>query len=236
MEEGTMESIQIEYLNLLNLMYAFKIVRNMEKFLEENAHAPDGTQPILTRETMTYAISLSISCVCLHANNNFLKSRASAAYERAMSDLKCRSDDTWHTLLQDVLVWYIKLLTNSEGPAPLAPTLTRKEIIEHDTTRKEARAAAAAAAAAAADGGSDSCGDGGGGDDASGHMVMRTRPPSRPPRRRPAAPRRARRQRRPRRGERRSEPFVGHLFPRHHCHDGAWNKPILVNNTRVRIE
>ena len=57
MEEGTMESIQIEYLNLINLMYAS---RNMEKFLEENAHAPDGshrTQPILTRETMTNTLS-----------------------------------------------------------------------------------------------------------------------------------------------------------------------------------
>ena len=55
-----MESIQIEYLNLINLMYAFKNVRNMEKFLEENAHAPDGshrTQLILTRETMTYTLS-----------------------------------------------------------------------------------------------------------------------------------------------------------------------------------
>ncbi len=87
MEEGTMESIQIKYLNLINLMHAFKNVRNMEKFLEENAHEPDGshrTQPILTRETMTYTLSLSISCVCLHANNNLLKGRASAAYERAM--------------------------------------------------------------------------------------------------------------------------------------------------------
>ncbi len=37
MEEGTMESIQIKYLNLINLMYAFKNVRNMENFLEENA-------------------------------------------------------------------------------------------------------------------------------------------------------------------------------------------------------
>ncbi len=46
-----MESIQIEYLNLINLMYAFKNVRNMEKFLEENAHAPDGTQLILIRES-----------------------------------------------------------------------------------------------------------------------------------------------------------------------------------------
>jgi hypothetical protein len=60
MEEGTMESIQIEYLNLINLMYAS---RNMEKFLDENAHAPDGshrTQPILTRETMTYTLSFHL--------------------------------------------------------------------------------------------------------------------------------------------------------------------------------
>jgi hypothetical protein len=33
------------------LLYAFNNVRIMEKFLEENARAPDGTQPILARET-----------------------------------------------------------------------------------------------------------------------------------------------------------------------------------------
>ncbi len=242
MEEGTMESIQIEYLNSINLMYAFKNVRNMEKLLEENAHAPDGshrTQPILTRETMAYTLSLSISCVCLHANNNLLKGRAAAAYERAMSDLECTSDDMWQTLLRDVLVRYVKLLTNPEGPALSAPMLTRKEIIEHDTIRKAARAATFAAAAAAAAAllmaaataaatvAATTTHQG---------MVTRTRPPSLPPRRRPAAPRRARCQRRPRRGERRSEPFVGSLIPRHNCHGGAWNKPILITNTRVRIE
>ncbi len=52
----------------------------MEKFLEEISHAHYGTQPIHTRKTMAYAISLSISCVCLHANDNILKGRASAAY------------------------------------------------------------------------------------------------------------------------------------------------------------
>jgi hypothetical protein len=61
------ESIQLENLNLIaeymlhalvesqsmgKHLYAFKNVRNMEKFLEENAHAPDGTQPILASETM----------------------------------------------------------------------------------------------------------------------------------------------------------------------------------------
>jgi hypothetical protein len=184
-----MDSIQLEYLNLIaaymlhalaesqsmgKLLYAFKNVRNMEKFLEKNTHAPDLTQLILARETMAYAISLSISCICFHANNNILKGRASAAYERAMSDLESMSDDTWHTLLQHVLVEYDTHLTNLEGPAPSAPTLTRKEIIERDTARKEAHASAiTAAAAAASDGGGDGGGDGysdGDGDDAaSGH-------------------------------------------------------------------
>ncbi len=55
-----MESIQFEYLNLIaaymlhtlvesqsmgKLLYAFKNVRNMEKFLEENAHALSRSSP-----------------------------------------------------------------------------------------------------------------------------------------------------------------------------------------------
>jgi len=157
-----------------------------------------------------------------------------------MSDLECTSDDMWHTLLRDVLVRYVKLLTNPEGPAPSAPTLTRKEIIEHDTARKAARAAAAAADAAAAAAllmaAATVAATAAAATTTHQGMVTRTRPPSRPLRRRQAAPRRARRQRRPRRGERRSEPFVGRLIPRHNCHGGAWNKPILITNTRVRIE
>ncbi len=42
----------VESQSMGKLLYALKNVRNMEKFLDENAHAPDGTQPILTRETM----------------------------------------------------------------------------------------------------------------------------------------------------------------------------------------
>ena len=178
MEAGTMESIQFEYLNLIGaymlhalaqsqsmgkLLYAFKNVRNMDKFLEENASAPDGNPPILTRQTMAYAISLSISCICLHANEDILKGRASAAYERAITDFESVPDAAWHSLLRDVLVRYVTLLTNPDGPAPSAPTLTRPEIIERDNARKEARAASATAAAAAAESSGDSGGGGGGG-------------------------------------------------------------------------
>jgi hypothetical protein len=69
------------------LLHAFRNVRNKDKFMEENTAPPDGTHPILTRETMSCAISLSISCVCFNANDEIVKGRASAAYERALSDL-----------------------------------------------------------------------------------------------------------------------------------------------------
>jgi hypothetical protein len=148
-----------------------------------------------------------------------------------MSDLESMSDDTWHTLLQHILIEYVTLLTNLEGPAQSAPTLTRKEIIERDTARNEARAAAIAAAAAAAADSGDSGGDGGGdrdggvdGDDAaSGHgdEDEATQP---------------RRARRCRRGERISEPFVGRLIPWHNCHGGTWNRTRLITHTRVHIE
>ncbi len=105
MEEGALEalqSVQFEYLNLIaaymlhalagsqsmgKILHAFKNVRNMETFMENNAAPTDETQPILTRETMSYAISPSVSCVSLLANDNFVKGRASAAYERAIAVL-----------------------------------------------------------------------------------------------------------------------------------------------------
>jgi hypothetical protein len=133
MQEGTLQSLEFEYLNEIaaymlhalaasqsmgKLLYAFKNVRNMEKFLEENAAPPGGRQPLLTSETMAYAISLSVSCVCLHSHDEILKGRASAAYELAMSDFENMSYAMWHSLLQDVLVQYVTLVTNPEGPAP----------------------------------------------------------------------------------------------------------------------
>jgi hypothetical protein len=89
-----LQSIQFKYLNLIaaymlhalaesqsmgKLLHAFKNVRNMEAFLENNA-APTDETPILTHETISYAISLSISCVSLHANDRIVRGRTSAAY------------------------------------------------------------------------------------------------------------------------------------------------------------
>ena len=158
-----MQSIQFEYLNLIaaymlhalaesqsmgKLLHAFKNVRNMDKLLHENA-APSGvTQPILTRETMSYAISLSISCVCFNANDEIVKGRASAAYERAMTHLNDMSDPEWHLLLRQLLIEYITLLTN-QGSSTLLKCTT------------PARAAPASAAPAPAAGEGEGGGAGG---------------------------------------------------------------------------
>jgi hypothetical protein len=226
------------------LLYAFKNVRNMDKFLEENASAPDGTPPILTRQTMAYAISLCISCVCLHANEDLLKGRASAAYERAMTDFESMSDATWHSLLRDVLVWYVTHLTNPEGPAPSAPMLTKHQILQSDNARKEARAASAAAAAAAAESGGDSGGGGDGdGDDDDATSAHGDEDEAAQPAAAKAAggapkgkPQAGGRKGPAVRGPGQDEPFVVVLFQWHNRHGGAWNKPILITNTSVRID
>jgi hypothetical protein len=57
-----------------------------------------------------------------------------------MTDFESMSDATWHSLLRDVLVWYVTHLTNPEGPAPSAPMLTKHQILQSDNARKEARA------------------------------------------------------------------------------------------------
>jgi hypothetical protein len=99
------------------------------KFLDENAAPPEGAQLVLTCKTMSYAISLSIRCLCFHVNNNTLKGRASAAYELALTDLNNMSDHAWHTLLRQLLIKYVTLLTNPEGTAPSAPSLKRQEFL-----------------------------------------------------------------------------------------------------------
>jgi hypothetical protein len=92
----------------------------------------------------------------------FFQYSAQASVKRAMADLEKMFDPSWHTLLRNLLVQYVTLLTNPEGPAQSAPTLTRKEILELDITRKEASAASTATAAAA------NAGGGGGGGDSDG--------------------------------------------------------------------
>ena len=81
---------------------------------------------------MSYAISLSISCICFHANNDTLKGRASAAYERAMAHFNELLDCDWHNLLWDLLIEYVTLLTNPDGTTLSTPSHKKQERLERD--------------------------------------------------------------------------------------------------------
>jgi hypothetical protein len=152
-----------------------------------------------------------------------------------MADLEKMSDSSWHTLLLNLFVEYVTLLTNPEGPAPSAPTLTRQEILELNAARKEACAASTAAAAAAnagsGGGGGDSDGGGGDGDgdggDGDGDEADDTSGP---------AAKAGRGRGEGGGGRRGREPFESSLTPWRNCHCGAWNKTLLITHTRVRIE
>ncbi len=65
------------------------------------------------------------------------------------------SDPEWHSLLRQLLIEYVTLLTNlnPEGTSPSAPSLKRQECLERDKASEEACAATAFAAGGGGGGG-----------------------------------------------------------------------------------
>ena len=79
------------------------------------------------------------------------------------------SDPEWHSLLRQLIIKYVTLLTNPEGTTPSAPSLKRQECLERDKASEEARAATASAAGGGSGGGAGGGdGDGRGDEDDNG--------------------------------------------------------------------
>jgi len=139
----------------------------MERFLSEQFSGEDNVAPIFTRQTVAYAIYLSVQSVCFRTTDEMLKGKPASTYERALADFEKLNDPTWRSLLESLLIPYVRQVTCPEGPAPSAPTFTKIQSIASDTARKAAsRAAAAAAAADGGDGGIADDKDGTAGDEA----------------------------------------------------------------------
>jgi len=138
--------------SMANIAVAFRNARNMERFLSEQFSGEDDVAPILTRQTVAYAIYLSVQSVCFRTTDEMLKGKPASTYERALADFEKLDNPTWRSLMESLLIPYVRQVTCPEGPAPSAPTFTKLQSIASDSARK----AASHAAAAAADGG-DSC-------------------------------------------------------------------------------
>ena len=151
--------------SMANLAVAFRNARNMERFLSEQFSGDDDVAPILTRQTVAYAIYLSVQSVCFRTTDEMLKGKPASTYERALADFEKLDNPTWRSLMESLLIPYVRQVTCPEGPAPQAsaPTFTKIQSIASDNAAARKAASRAAAAAAAADGG-----DGGIADDKDG--------------------------------------------------------------------
>ncbi len=59
----------------------------MERFLAKQFSVAEAVEPILTLQTVSYAISLSVQSVCFLSSDELLKGKVASSYERAFSDL-----------------------------------------------------------------------------------------------------------------------------------------------------
>ena len=152
----------------------------------------------------------------------------------------------WHNLLQDLLIEYVTLLTNPDSTTLSTPSHKKQERLERDTPREDARTAPARAAPAPAAGegggggagGGDGGGEGDGDGDGDGDIEEEDRAGDEDAAgAKPAAPKPKDKGLKGKKAKNlaRSNTFVVHLFPWHHCQGGACNKTLWNTNKRVRI-
>jgi hypothetical protein len=102
--------------------------------------------PVLTRHTLAYAISLSVSCICYICNDDANKGRADEVYEKALSDLELMSDEEFAPLLGKLIESYVERVVSSE---PLGPGHVRVTTTSGGGSGRIAAAADGGSAAAA---------------------------------------------------------------------------------------
>ena len=117
---------------------AFKNVRKSESIMTKkfpslfgNAEMEGASDvPYITRHTMAYAISLTVSCIYYAINDESHKGRADEVYDKALRDLEQLSDDAFTDLLGRLLQYYVQNVVSPEPPGPGPHSLSRQQIAD----------------------------------------------------------------------------------------------------------
>ena len=177
--QGKNHEYEFDYLNLQSIYilsslaasqsmgkigYAFKNVKNVESIKTKTFPILDGGNaemegasdvPYITRHTMAYAISLTVSCLCYAINDESNKGRADEVYDKALRDLEQMTDVAFTELLAGLLQYYVQSVVSPEPPGPGPLEMSRQQVAER------ARGGAAAAPASGGGGGAIAAGGGG---------------------------------------------------------------------------
>ena len=112
---------------------AFKNIKNAASIMQKKfLSVPGGAAEsegvsectVLTRHTLAYAISLSVSCIYYICNDAANKGRADEVNEKALRDLELMSDEEFTPLLGKLIQYYVERVISSEplGPGPVTTT------------------------------------------------------------------------------------------------------------------
>jgi hypothetical protein len=124
------------------------------------ADPPLDELPYITHQTVAYAFSLVMSCVCYSFNDPMTKGHASQVYEKILANYSKLSDKEFQNVLRANLTDCVFKATTPEPPRPQVPVMSMREVAAADRGRPSSAAAAAATTTdesggeAAAEGGS----------------------------------------------------------------------------------
>ena len=100
----------------------------MDGLAEE--HECVSEAPYITRQTVAYAISLTVSALFYAVNDESNMGRADevTVYDKALRDLQQLTDDKFTEVLGGLLQYYVQNVTSPEAPGPRTMLLSRQEV------------------------------------------------------------------------------------------------------------
>jgi hypothetical protein len=118
-----------------------------------DADPPLEALPYITPQTVAYALSLVMSCVCYSVNDPMTKGRAAQLYEKVLANYSKLSDKEFQSSLRANLTEWVSKVTSPEPPEPEVPMMSLQQVAAAD------RARPSGAAAEDGDADADECGD-----------------------------------------------------------------------------
>ena len=161
--------VEFEYMNLLAIYmlgalaasqsmakvgFAYKTVKNSEVIMSKRfptlhglatEHECVSGAPYITRQTLAYAVSLSVSALFYAVNDESNTGRADEVYDKALRDMEQLSDAKFDECLGGLLQFYVQNVNSPEPPGPGTMPLSRQEVAVNNRARGDSNDAGAAA-------------------------------------------------------------------------------------------
>ena len=161
--------VQFEYMNLPAIYmlgalaasqsmgkvgFAFKNLKNSELIMSKRFPTLDGLAtehecvsgaPYITRQTLAYAVSLSVSALFYAVNDESNTGRPDEVYDKALRDMEQLSDAKFDECLGGLLQFYVQNVNSPEPPGPGTMPLSRQEVAVSNRARGASNDAGAAA-------------------------------------------------------------------------------------------